>query len=92
MSSTEWKRVSYDEKFDLTLRSLERKRADDPTFSIDDARGVLRHLYIQDGNDWVGRGELQDIVMQATIDAYEHFIAAWEASATPHHDASALTS
>jgi hypothetical protein len=31
-----------------------------------------------DGSDWVGRGALQDVVMQATIAAYEHVIAQWE--------------
>ena len=42
--------------------------------------GVLQHLYHMDGADWVGRGEVQDITMAATIAAYEHFIAEWKAS------------
>jgi len=92
MSSTAWKEATYDEKFEVTLRSLQRRRADDASFTVEDAKGVLKHLYIQDGNDWVGRGELQDIVMQATIEAYERFVAEWEASTAPHHDTSALTS
>jgi hypothetical protein len=32
-----------------------------------------------DGADWAGRGEVQDIIMAATIAAYEHFIAEWKA-------------
>lgn len=78
MSSIEWKEKAYDDAYSKTLVSLARKRSEDAAYSVDDARGVLKHLYIQDGNDWVGRGELQDIVMQATIDAYERFIAEWE--------------
>jgi len=78
VSSIEWKEKAYDDAYSETLASLERKRAEDPGFSADDARGVLKHLYIQDGNDWVGRGELQDISIRATIDAYERFIAEWE--------------
>ena len=80
MSSIEWKEKAYDDAYSKTLVSLARKRSEDAAYSLDDARGVLKHLYIQDGNDWVGRGELQDIVMQATIDAYERFIAEWESA------------
>ena len=79
MSSTEWKQTAYDDTYSQTLKSLERRRAEDPSFTVEAARGQLKHLYIQDGNDWVGRGELQDIVMQATLDAYEHYVSAREA-------------
>lgn len=75
MSATAWKENAYDETFSTTLASLQRRQADDAAFTLEDARGVLKHLYVQDGNDWVGRGELQDIVMQATIDAYERYVA-----------------
>ncbi len=92
MSSTDWKEIAYNDTFEATLRSLERRRADDVSFTPEAARGVLKHLYIQDGNDWVGRGGLQDIVMQATIDAYERFVMEWESSSGQPHDASALTS
>lgn len=80
MSSTEWIRSKYDETFRDTVSSLERRRAEDKGFSPDDAKGVLKHLYVSDGNNWIGRGELQDTIMQATIDAYEAFIGSWEAS------------
>jgi hypothetical protein len=92
MSSTEWKEIAYDDTFETTMRSLVRRRADDATFTAEAARGVLKHLYVQDGNDWVGRGGLQDIVMQATIDAYEQFITEWETSDRQDQDTSALTS
>jgi len=78
MSSIDWKDKAYDDAYAQTLSSLERRRADDPSFGIDDARGILKHLYVQDGNDWVGRGELQDLLLAATIAAHESLIAAWE--------------
>jgi hypothetical protein len=31
-----------------------------------------------EGDDWLGRGEVGDIMMAATIAAYEVFIAQWE--------------
>lgn len=78
MLTTAWKETTYDDTYSTTLRSLQRRRADDPSFTLDDAKGQLRHLYVNDGNNWVGRGELQDIIVQAMIDAYECYIAECE--------------
>ncbi|HOX31903.1 MAG TPA: hypothetical protein PLB91_06195 [Spirochaetales bacterium] len=78
MESVDWRDEKYREVYELTLTGLERRRSVDPGFSRADAEGTLRHLYIQDGNDWVGRGPLQDIIVAATIAAHEHFIAEWK--------------
>jgi hypothetical protein len=32
-----------------------------------------------DGADWLGRGQVQDITLAATIAAYELFISEWKA-------------
>jgi len=78
-SSTEWQDVKYTETFESELRGLERRRAADPNCTIADLEGILNHMYIMDGSDWLGRGRVQDAVMAATIAAYEHFIASWQA-------------
>ena len=78
-SSVEWKDVKYTEIFEEELRGLVRRRASDPNCSVEDIERVLQHLYIMDGADWYGRGDVQDITMAATIAAYEHFIAQWKA-------------
>jgi hypothetical protein len=78
-SSTEWQDRKYTETFEDELRGLERRRAVDPNCTIADIKGILEHLYIMDGQDWLGRGGVQDAVMYATIAAYEHFIADWQA-------------
>lgn len=75
MSTTSWKETTYDDTYAATLKSLRRRQAEDSSFTIDAAKGQLKHLYINDGNNWVGRGELQDIVVQAMIDAYEHYVS-----------------
>ena len=77
-SSVAWKNIKYDEVFEQELRGLERRRESDPSCKVEDIEGVLQHLYIMDGADWYGRGEVQDITMAATIAAYEHFIAEWK--------------
>jgi hypothetical protein len=74
----DWKEEKYNEVFEACLLGLKRQREIDPSFTPDSVRGVLRHLYIQDGNDWGGRGELQDIQIQATIAAHEYFLSEWE--------------
>jgi hypothetical protein len=78
-SSTEWQDRKYTETFESELRGLERRRAADPNCTIADVEGILKHLYNMDGSDWLGRGIVQDAVMAATIAAYEHFIASWQA-------------
>ncbi|OHD20395.1 MAG: hypothetical protein A2Y38_26420 [Spirochaetes bacterium GWB1_59_5] len=78
MLTTAWKETTYDDTYSTTLRSLQRRQAEDQSFTLDAAKGQLRHLYVNDGNNWVGRGELQDIIVQAMIDAYECYIAECE--------------
>ncbi|PKL07249.1 MAG: hypothetical protein CVV53_00455 [Spirochaetae bacterium HGW-Spirochaetae-9] len=79
MASTDWREQKREEVLESMLRGLENRRRIDPEFTLADARSALEHQYILDGNDWLGRGELGDIVTSATIAAYELFIAAWQA-------------
>ncbi|HOE76889.1 MAG TPA: hypothetical protein PLX63_09545 [Rectinema sp.] len=74
----DWRDQKYIEVFDGTLNGLQRRRAVDPAFSIEDVENQLVHLYVLDGNDWLGRGVLGDIVSEATIAAYELFIEEWK--------------
>ncbi|MGO8695567.1 MAG: hypothetical protein ACLQMF_18045 [Rectinemataceae bacterium] len=78
----EWRDQTYRELYESVLRGLERRKKLDRDFRLADAEGMLAHLYIQDGNDWIGRGEVQDITLGATIAAYEHFVAEWKTEAS----------
>ena len=73
--STDWRAVKYQEVFEQELRGLNRRLKADPLCTAEVLEGVLKHLYIMDGADWYGRGDVQDITMAATIAAYEHLIA-----------------
>jgi len=79
VSSTDWREEKQEEIFEGTLRGLENRRKADKGFTAADAKSFLTHLYILEGNDWLGRGELGDIVASATVAAYEHFIEEWNA-------------
>jgi len=78
-SSVEWKDIKYEEVFEQEIRGLKRRRESNSGCTVEDIEGMLQHLYILDGQDWGGRGDVQDITMAATIAAYEHFIAQWKA-------------
>jgi hypothetical protein len=77
--SVDWQETKYREIFDQEIRGLTRRRQSDPDCNVKDLEGTLRNLYIMEGADQGGRGTLQDIIMAATIAAYEHFIAQWRA-------------
>jgi hypothetical protein len=74
----DWREQKYQETLDAELRGLARRREADPSCTAGDLRGILDGLYRSAGADWLGRGELQDIVLAATIAAYEITIEGWE--------------
>ena len=76
-SSTEWRDIKYMETFEQELRGLERRRASDPSLTLGDIEGTLKHMYIMDGANQDSMG-VQDATVSATIAAYEHFIAEWQ--------------
>jgi len=77
--SADWRDAKYQEVFEQETTGLDRRRASDPELTVADIEAQLKHLYIMEGADWAGRGELQDTVLAATIAAYEHFICEWKA-------------
>ena len=77
--AADWHDRKFDEVFEQETRGLERRRQSDPACTIAELRGQLKHLYVLQGHDWDGRGELSAISLAASVAAYESFIAAWEA-------------
>jgi hypothetical protein len=82
LSSIEWRDRAYEDSLETTLAGLEARRKIDPSFSITDAEGTLRYLYVQEGNDWCSRGMLQDAILAAQIAAHEQFIESWRNEGT----------
>jgi len=72
------KETHYQNTFDAIIAQLTIRRRREKDFTLDECRKLLHTEYINQGNDWIGRGSLQDIVHGATIAAYESFIADWE--------------
>jgi hypothetical protein len=80
-ASTDWRDIKYAETLAEELRGLRRRRESDSGCTVADLEGTLAHLYIMEGADWGGRGEVQGITLGATIAAYEQVIAEWKAGA-----------
>lgn len=75
--STKWLDEAYEHTFEDEKRGIERRQAHDSSLKIEDIQGILDNLYRHEGNNWEGRGPLADVVLAATIAAYEQCIADW---------------
>jgi hypothetical protein len=76
--TTDWQDAKYAEVFEDEIRGLERRRLHDPSFTPHDLEMQLKQQYIIAGDDREGRGVLGDIVINATIAAYEYYAAEWK--------------
>jgi len=72
--SSDWRETAYGESYEKELLGLRRRLALDTACTVQDLEGTLKSLYIMDGSDWLGRGEVQSINLSAAIAAYETFI------------------
>jgi hypothetical protein len=82
----DWRELTYEKTFEQEMRGLERRRVS-TACTIEEIESLLESLYKLDGDNWLGRGEVQDIVMSATIAAYERFLAEWRRKARKEPDA-----
>ena len=74
MGSVDWQEDTYKETYESEIRGLRKRLAADPACTAEDLEGTLKSLYIMDGSDWQGRGEVQSINLSAAIAAYEEII------------------
>ncbi len=73
--NTNWEDEKHEEIFNRIYANLERRRADDPEFTVSTLESILRGLYNQEGNNWEGMSELRHVTLMATIAAHEHMLA-----------------
>ena len=77
--SNDFLKTVYRQTFEAIYAYLEERRCIDPTFTPEDIRQFLEDAYVRQGNNWIGRGLLEDAKLDAIIAAYESFLAEWEA-------------
>ncbi len=78
MDTTSWREVTYNNKFDGTVKFIRNMRQNDPTFTINDLEGMLQSEYAREGLAWDGRGEVVEISIQATIAAIQQELLLWK--------------
>jgi len=76
--TTGWMDDAYKDAFETEVRGLERRCANDPSCTLDQLKGTLKNLYVFQGNNWDGRGQVYELGLSATIAAYEFFISELE--------------
>ncbi len=74
----DYRETTYSETFDNVYADLKRRCAADPRFTKEELKGILQGLYVSHGCDWEGRGEIRDIMNEATIAACELVLAEWK--------------
>jgi len=82
MSMTSYIDELYEETFESVYGSLLEMVQRDPEQAERFIRGVLKGLYIRQGNDWTGRGAIGNAGLDASVAAYESVLAELRASRT----------
>lgn len=78
LTSEEIEEKKYDIVFNNAYRDIMETIENDPNYTIENLESFLQNLYVVEGNDWLGRGERQDLVTSATIAACEVILYEWK--------------
>lgn len=69
---------TYDETFDSVFANMTYRKENDPDFTKQHLKDLLESLYVHQGNNWVGRSEIKELINTATIAACEAVLYDWE--------------
>ena len=67
----------YEESFQNDYACLMLRKTTDPQFTKEYLDGLLQSLYIQQGNNWLGRSESKESALRAMIAACETIFMEW---------------
>jgi len=74
----DWEEEKFEKIFNNVYYNFNNLKENDDTYSKEDLKKQLEGLYINQGNDWTGRGESVDIAISAQIAAFEQILSEWE--------------
>ncbi|NBF40055.1 MAG: hypothetical protein GVY14_06525 [Spirochaetes bacterium] len=80
MDIAERQEEKFNEIYEKTFDQLEYRWNHDDDFSVKDLERQLQTFYVDEGNDWAGRGLPGQVVKSATIAATEAFLERLRAS------------
>jgi cephalosporin-C deacetylase-like acetyl esterase len=75
MTHLDWQDETYRRIFRDVRSQLRRRVETEPGFGAAEVRGFLETAYVNQGNDWLGRGAVHDTIEAATIAAHEAILA-----------------
>ena len=78
MAAQTWRRQTYQRTYERSYAYVEARKQRDPRFCREELEAMLKHAYIRQGNSWAGRGKVSEVIISATIAAYEACLAEWE--------------
>ena len=68
---------TYNSTFHAVYGELLARKQNDPGFTKDQLQELLQSLYINEGNNWIGMGEIKEASLAATIAACERLLCEW---------------
>jgi hypothetical protein len=71
MPMTDYIAENYDDTFASVYAALSGMVRQYPERARKAISGILKGMYIRQGNDWTGRGAIADAGLEASIAAYE---------------------
>lgn len=80
MDIAERQEEKFNEIYEKTFDQLEYRWNHDDDFSVKDLERQLEAFYVDEGNDWAGRGLPGQVIKSATIAATEAFLERLRAS------------
>jgi hypothetical protein len=76
-----WQKHKYETVFEDVCHFVAYQRETDPEFTMARLEGLLQMAYQRSGDDWDGRGLVNQLALSATVAAYEHCLTAWKQEA-----------
>lgn len=68
----------YDEAFDAMYQAMMLRKKDDKSFTKKELAELLDNMYLNEGHNWIGRGEVVQIRLAAGIAACEAILHDWK--------------
>lgn len=75
-----WQELHFNKIFEETYTSLKYSIENSQDYSSEQLKGFLQNLYMNQGNNQLGRGEAMDISIDAQIAACEALLAEYKGS------------
>ncbi|OPL08216.1 MAG: hypothetical protein AVO33_01545 [delta proteobacterium ML8_F1] len=78
MDMTALEQKKYDETFERIYVNFKYQLENDKNFGLSELKKLLETYHTYEGHDWIGRGELKNISIGATIAALSRLLSEYQ--------------